>query len=259
MHSPSPDIKAKTLPLPSNSPGIKGSSKPPPLASPSKDAANDSLPSLKRKNHSHDRRQRKRNKLCDEFGHPPTPRAIERHMMNAQPIQASLSAHKLPNSSNPFAGKKHTPQRGDKKAWTPAQLESQGLTLVAWDGSFSQMPRETRPILDRNNRVIAVLVGQPAVDDFQGSANAAYDALSRGRQSGFFASGSLSHHRGRYPVLNVGVTHGKGTSWPVYLNNHENNDVARLLLEDTHIKRLANFASAFNAGFPTSMNTTALI
>lgn len=53
------------------------------------------------------------------------------------------------------------------------------------------------------------------------------------------------HRRGQFPVVNVGVTHGNGTGAPVNRSNRGVTDLVDRLLENSDVKRLADFASCW--------------
>ena len=58
-----------------------------------------------------------------------------------------------------------------------------------------------------------------------------------------FSQSECNHPRGAFPAINVGVTHGKGTIQPVNLDNHNHSPMAKRLLADEDIQRMAGFAS----------------
>ncbi|KDR76661.1 hypothetical protein GALMADRAFT_22471, partial [Galerina marginata CBS 339.88] len=96
--------------------------------------------------------------------------------------------------------------------------------------------------VDKDNRIFTVLVGQPDDEGYSKSAAAVYELLKA--EAGRAGLVAAEHRRGRFPVMNVGVTHGNGTEEPVNRNNREHTDVADRLLADPNVKRLASFASS---------------
>lgn len=93
-----------------------------------------------------------------------------------------------------------------------------------------------------------VLAGRP-VDKpgqkrpFSKACEAAYDLLERLGQEASFSQQNLSHRRGDYPVLNVGVTHGMGTLRPTYLDLDRNTELVEGVLANSDVQRIASFGS----------------
>jgi hypothetical protein len=100
---------------------------------------------------------------------------------------------------------------------------------------------ESRPIYDVKRRIIACLVGQPHDPTYADSVEASYQFMMHAAAEAQLKQ--KEHARGVYSVINVGVTHGKGTKMPVTVSNHEHSDLAGSLLGNKHIQRLATFAS----------------
>ncbi|KAF8814950.1 hypothetical protein BYT27DRAFT_7062848, partial [Phlegmacium glaucopus] len=78
------------------------------------------------------------------------------------------------------------------------------------------------PFIDQDNRVFLVLAGRPSDQGYVDAADAAYQLLAKEGIGANFAFDQVSHRRGRFPALNVGVTHGNGTLQPTYLDNRTN-------------------------------------
>ncbi|KAF9447924.1 hypothetical protein P691DRAFT_634259, partial [Macrolepiota fuliginosa MF-IS2] len=96
------------------------------------------------------------------------------------------------------------------------------------------------PLVDAAGRIFAVLAGRPPGQDFDDAALRACRKMIREARGTSFAPKELNHPRGCFPVINVGVTHGKGTTEPV--NKAEHQDVAQRLLQDPDIDRMAGYA-----------------
>lgn len=73
---------------------------------------------------------------------------------------------------------------------------------------------KTRLILDKDNRIIAVLVGQPDdpfwKDEVKAAAKVMQEAERLGADSDLFAEKSLHHRRGEFLALPAGVSFGGG-------------------------------------------------
>jgi hypothetical protein len=104
-----------------------------------------------------------------------------------------------------------------------------------------------------HGRIFVVLAGQPCKHKYHTSVCAAYDIITaQGIATGFPVS-MRKHCRSLFAAINVGLTYGKGCSTPSWLDNKQYDPIAQCLLADTHINRIANFASSvfLPAFFPT--------
>lgn len=70
-----------------------------------------------------------------------------------------------------------------------------------------------------------------------------YHLLEKLGQEASFSQQDLSHRRGEYPVINVGVTHGMGTLRPTYVDLEPNGQLVENLLADADLRRVASFGS----------------
>lgn len=102
----------------------------------------------------------------------------------------------------------------------------------------------SRPIVDKKKRVVAVLAGQPKDAGYATATDAAFLSIIKEGDAASFHPKETHHRRGAFPAINVGVTHGKGTKSPVYLNNHQHGPMMDRLLADPNVQRLAAFASS---------------
>ena len=67
--------------------------------------------------------------------------------------------------------------------------------------------------------------------------------MEKAQQSTLFQEGEVSHKRGEYPALNVGVSFGHGPQKPHNLDTGEHSSMLDGLLQSRDVVRLANFAS----------------
>lgn len=88
-----------------------------------------------------------------------------------------------------------------------------------------------------------MLVGQPKDTNYAAAADAAFESIIEEGKAASFTPKESAHRRGAFPAINVGVTHGKGTLAPVYLNNNRHAQMIERLLENPSLQRLATFAS----------------
>lgn len=93
-----------------------------------------------------------------------------------------------------------------------------------------------------------VLAGRP-VDKpgqkrpYSKACDAAYALLETVVKDASFTPQNLSHRRGEYPVINVGVTHGMGTLRPTYLDVRPNAEVVERVLANSDVQRIASYGS----------------
>lgn len=92
--------------------------------------------------------------------------------------------------------------------------------------------------------MIAVLAGQPQDEGYADSCHKVFDLLAWEGAASKFSTKEQLHRRGSYPALNVGVTYGKGTPVPFYINGGKHEPMLQRLLSDAHVKRMACFASS---------------
>ena len=92
------------------------------------------------------------------------------------------------------------------------------------------MDRTSHPIVDKDSRVIAVLVGQPQDNAYHASARAAYDVIVHGGSAELFQQDKVHHRCVTFPALTVGVTHGQGTIRPMNFNTGTHTALATHLL-----------------------------
>jgi hypothetical protein len=88
-----------------------------------------------------------------------------------------------------------------------------------------------------------VLAGQPRKQEYHTSVRAAYDIITTQGIAASFPACMWKHCRGLFAAINVGLTYGKGCSFPSWINNKQYDPIAQCLLADPHINQMANFAS----------------
>ncbi|KIY47958.1 hypothetical protein FISHEDRAFT_16875, partial [Fistulina hepatica ATCC 64428] len=112
------------------------------------------------------------------------------------------------------------------------------LRLVEWDG------RTPTPLVDEDDRVFAVLAGQPDDPSWKDVHASAVEALDEARHNVNWRKQG-PNQRGRFQVLNCGVSFGGGQKHPMN-TAHDNSTKAILAVLLAHIAiiRIAHFASA---------------
>ncbi|KAG6849243.1 hypothetical protein H0H93_010125 [Arthromyces matolae] len=221
---------------------------------PENPSSSGSSPAKSGVNHSHSRRANKRANVFAAQGHVPSARTRFAHHFGTSSVQTALSSENLPVNYGAYTAKKDGLKKGDTKAWTLSELKKEGLVVLEWDGQtdFPPPPRSvSRPIVDKEGRIIAALVGQPQDPSFSKAATSAYETIAREGNAAAFRREESIHRRGPYPAVHCGVVHAKGTTEPVDVNCRRHAAMVNRLLADPNIRRLASFASAsFQAWAP---------
>ncbi|KAJ7814815.1 hypothetical protein B0H14DRAFT_3476705 [Mycena olivaceomarginata] len=117
------------------------------------------------------------------------------------------------------------------------ELIARGFQLIKWNGY------DAHPLVDVHGRIFVVLAGQPRKQEYHASVRAAYDIITAQDIAAGFPVCMQKHRRGLFAAINVGLTYGKGCSFPSWIDNKQYDPIAQCLLADPHINRMANFAS----------------
>ncbi|KAJ7347683.1 hypothetical protein DFH08DRAFT_645570, partial [Mycena albidolilacea] len=150
-------------------------------------------------------------------------------------------ASTLPAAQGAYGGKTEQldETRGKKKCWTVMKLITLGLQLIKWDG------RTAHPLVDRAGRIFAILARQPDDDDsYTVSVSEAYAYIKACGATTYFPPEMRCHRRGLFAAINVGLSLGKGATVPSWLDNKKHTPLVSQLLGNSHITRMANFASS---------------
>ncbi|TFY50823.1 hypothetical protein EVG20_g11309 [Dentipellis fragilis] len=135
--------------------------------------------------------------------------------------------------------------------WTLLELQERGFTRFNWDGIMPYV------ILDKQGRIIAVLIGRPEEDDkrepehrWPTAIEHVADLLETTRNRGSFTASNMSHRRGNFAAYNVGVSYGDGQKIPA-VRKHSSKDEALIetLLSDKDVQRIAHFQSQAMASY----------
>ncbi|KAF8128080.1 hypothetical protein K438DRAFT_1789657 [Mycena galopus ATCC 62051] len=108
----------------------------------------------------------KRLRNVQKKGHVPTAATADAHVKRAAPIATNLSTSTFPAALGAYGAKvEHKDERRGSKI---PNLLGLGFQLLRWDGITPH------PLLDGNGRIIAVLAGRPAGQDYLDAAAAAF-------------------------------------------------------------------------------------
>ncbi|KAJ6454055.1 hypothetical protein C8R47DRAFT_1228809 [Mycena vitilis] len=85
----------------------------------------------------------------------PLKRVVRKHVDNAQPIEITTAPQDYPVTSTGWGGIRDKPTTQQREYTVPELQHTFGMKIVEWDGSAS------RPLVDKEGRIIAVLGGRP--------------------------------------------------------------------------------------------------
>lgn len=147
----------------------------------------------------------------------------------------------------------------EDRVYTLQEVEALGIRVFPWDGMYAftypcltfppdfffifMLFSNPVPFVDAHGRLFLVLAGRPTDNSYTKACEDAYELLETTAQEGSFTPQNLSHRRGDYPVINVGVTHGMGTLRPTYLDLKGNTEVVERVLGSKAFQRLASYGS----------------
>ncbi|KAJ7770255.1 hypothetical protein DFH07DRAFT_768771 [Mycena maculata] len=178
-------------------------------------------------------------------GHVPTPVTVAAIVQPAAPVLTDLDASGLRATLGAYSGKAEDKmeRKGSKVQRSIANLLGLGFHLVKWDGIHP------RPLLDKNGRIIAILMGRPNQDDYLKSATSAFHAIRDAGAGAKFPAAMRNHRRRLFTAINVGLFYGKGQRIPCWLNNKGHGALVEGLLGNGDIQCLACFSDAPAAVF----------
>jgi hypothetical protein len=113
--------------------------------------------------------------------------------------------------------------------------KAQGYELIDWDGQQAQC------IIDRTGTCIAVLAGQPHGHKFTQACTDAYSAIQVESACTQFEHNQLDHKHSEFPAVNIGVSHGMGSTAPINLDTGQASGAAERLLQNNRLKCLSKF------------------
>lgn len=207
---------------------------------------------LQQRNHT--KRAIKRRKIIAAEGHKPKQRTLNDFVQLSDPHAAELDISSLRVANGGYSALREKLDQTAEREYTLHELtEDLGFDVIDWDGRQVNLIasvrllicslREPRPILDNGGRVIAVLAGQPSDRSYSKAADRAFKAMMQQGSAAGFGPNGTKHRRGAFPVLNVGVSYGKGQQEPAYLQTGAYTPMLNRLVEDKSFERLAAFAS----------------
>ncbi|KAI0028040.1 hypothetical protein K488DRAFT_90162 [Vararia minispora EC-137] len=142
------------------------------------------------------------------------------------------------------------PAYDDGRPLSPAQLDKLGFYRYEWDASLTHL------VLDDEERIIMVLVGNPSENDKcppEQRWHALFQRLAKKVEAERYdhaVSFDVNHRRGAYSVLSFGLSYGGGQTKPQLLRlSKAHNGIAERLKDDQDLQRVAGFQSEILASY----------
>jgi len=112
--------------------------------------------------------------------------------------------------------------RHEPRAHWHEELARLGIRTIQWDGLYALFPfslisfslfcfRDSIPIKTPSGIVIALLAGRPRARDWDERMKSLTGDFNATANSLAFPAGVNGHHRGDYPVMNIGSSYGGGS------------------------------------------------
>ncbi|KAJ7778948.1 hypothetical protein B0H16DRAFT_1711298 [Mycena metata] len=198
---------------------------------------------------AHRRRKGNREAAVSSSGHVARPAAYLKHAVGAKSLPTTLVPDALPVQWGAYRAGMPTVLENfrAKKRWTLSQLISIGFTRIQWDGI------QARPLLDANGCIFAVLAGRPDTPAYAAAIARTFDLLVRAAAARAAAgSAPLSHRRGLFAVVTIGISYGQGQKMPSALRS-DYPQLGQQLAADPAFQDIAAFGSAMLAFWAPSL------
>ncbi|KAF9011460.1 hypothetical protein BDZ89DRAFT_1225636 [Hymenopellis radicata] len=120
-------------------------------------------------------------------------------------VLPNIDATSFPAAKGAWVGKRQwfRPRKRDLDS-----IREAGIEVIPWEGAT------THPILDRESRMIMLLVARPRGRNWLTLIRDAGRRIVKGRKHARFTQKQLHHQRGDFPVMASGITRGGGTKAP---------------------------------------------
>ncbi|KAF4612565.1 hypothetical protein D9613_012692 [Agrocybe pediades] len=176
----------------------------------------------------------------------PRPSTLKKHVLPAHPFKTEYKPESITAASDFSGYGARREQNADSVYSLQELLEVYKFEYVPWDG------RTAKPILDGEQRIIAVCAGQPDDLSWPDLASKAFASVERARDKCSFPKKAQDHRRGTFSALSCGISHGGGQTEPGNLKNTQKNErQLESLLSNNAFRRIAGFANgAFSTWCP---------
>ncbi|KAF8875967.1 hypothetical protein CPB84DRAFT_1853124 [Gymnopilus junonius] len=162
---------------------------------------------------SHQRHHLKRNECIAVEGHAPNLEALTSILQASTPLLMNLKTPELPATTCGSQAWHYFPKADDLKPQIIEELmANEGYQLI------HSNPLIPHPILDADQNVIGAFCSHPNDSDYLAACSRVYQLFEEIGKSSNLKDNAFANCRGPFLVLNVGITHGKGTTHPMSLH-----------------------------------------
>ncbi|KAJ7301490.1 hypothetical protein DFH08DRAFT_993725 [Mycena albidolilacea] len=173
---------------------------------------------------------------------------VRKHIANARAIDIHTTPDDYPVTSTGWSGIRNANPSVEPREYTVAELvRDHGMSVLPWDGCLP------RPLVDKEDRVVAVLGGRPNDDKYLRLTQDAAAEIERARVQLRFRPEQQVGRRGDFYSASVGPSFGGGQQVPGNLVvSRAISDVFRYLFAMECFFRIAGFANGlFRAWNPS--------
>ncbi|KAK6996785.1 hypothetical protein R3P38DRAFT_2565380, partial [Favolaschia claudopus] len=141
---------------------------------------------------------------------PRVKKFVRDRMASADPIRISMAPSDYVVTSSGWSGVRDTASTfiPARAYYLPELLGVLGMREIEWDGESS------RPLVDRERRVVGVLGGRPRGSEYLGLTREAADVLEQTRNQGSFQANQQTGRRGDFTAVTSGISYGNGRQAP---------------------------------------------
>ncbi|PPQ84824.1 hypothetical protein CVT26_012064 [Gymnopilus dilepis] len=199
---------------------------------------------------SHRRRKLKQDEKIVAEGHMPNAKALQSLLKASKSLETNLDTEKLPATSCGTQACHYHPEKAEDQDLKLEKLLAEGYQLITSD------PKIPRPIVDAQERVVAAFCGHMSDPKYLEACEEAYRLFTSIGEDPGLREEAFNNRRGFFPVINIGITHGKGTTHPVNLHERKDQpskyeDLVQRILQNPDLNRIATFqSSCFRIWYP---------
>ncbi|KAG6814823.1 hypothetical protein H0H93_012110 [Arthromyces matolae] len=152
-----------------------------------------------------------------------------------------MDDRRVPHGAYVASNFKDMSVKDTQRPWTEEELVSQhGFVTLDWDGIHPVA------LVDKEDRVYAVLTGRPEDTSYVSAADRAFELLMREGRLHQLPEVADIHKRGTFPVFNVGYTYGNGGQEPSIRKNGNFEPMLERVINNVDVQRLLSYASALH-------------
>ncbi|PPR01535.1 hypothetical protein CVT26_015140 [Gymnopilus dilepis] len=190
------------------------------------------------------RRNAKKKKIRDDGYHPAEGLATK-HTEESSEVTTVFDAQNFGISAKGYIGNRGALKKKTKSSGTYYLDQLTGPNSQYKFDLVTGTSSGEKPILDANGLVMGVCIGAPRGDEsWEDVHQRAADVIQNARPNLVFDPKEKTHRRGKFPAVNVGISHGGGQPYPKVLEHSSHNEkVLNGLLEEKAFARISGFTT----------------